>query len=103
MLKNPKPAKAAPRPISRADFAALLAAAKDDVKWTAILLLSLNCGLYPVDVCRLRKDALNLEIGTLFDFRRKTGIARVAVLWPRTREALDAYLLSNRTSMRRSL
>jgi len=78
-----------PRPIAKEDFAKLLA--KCDEKWTAVLLVALNCAMYPQEVADLRKGEIDLDKRTLVTRRGKTGIIRIAVLWPRTVKALKAY------------
>ncbi len=76
--------------IDRDDFHALLAAA--DLKWRAMLLVSLNCAYYMIDAITLPRIAVNPETGVVTFPRGKTGIMRLAVLWPRTLTALQAYL-----------
>lgn len=76
VLKNPRIDKPNPVPISVEDFAALLRVA--DARWKAILLLSLNCAFYPIDICTLRYDAIDLEKQTLRNTRTKTGVPRIA-------------------------
>jgi integrase len=84
-----------PQPISREHFNKLLDAA--DTKWKAILLLSLNCAFYPVDVAQVQKAHLDLKNKWLTNnFRTKTRRGkrksnRIAVLWDRTVEAIAAY------------
>ena len=78
-----------PQPIAPEHFAALLGQA--DVKWKAVLLLSLNAALYPSEVAAVRKNDIDLDAGTLVMDRGKTGVPRVAALWPRTIDAVRAY------------
>jgi len=89
MFELPKKNGVQPRPISPEDFAKLLDTA--DTKWRAILSLSLNCCLYPSEVSNVKKTDLDLAAGTYSATRRKTGIARVGVLWKRTVRAIKAY------------
>ena len=75
-----------PSPIAREHFQVLFDAADDQAK--AILLLALNCCMYANEVADLRWPDFNLDDGTMVADRGKTGVARVAVLWPQTIEAL---------------
>ena len=81
-----------PSPISRADYRKLLDAAAASTNrlsvMTPVLLLSLNACLYGSEVTDVQWSDLNLDAGTLVMDRGKTQVARVAVLWPRTIEAL---------------
>jgi integrase len=77
-----------PHPIPVREWKKLLAAA--DGQWRAILLLALNLSLYMVDICSLKWSDLNLEKGTYFAYRGKTGIPRAAMLWRETIEAVKA-------------
>ena len=86
----PRPAPVDPKPISPATFGKLLEAA--DLKWRAILLLALNAAMYGAsEVARLRKTDIDLEAGVLAAYRDKTGLPRLAALWPRTVEAVREY------------
>lgn len=96
VLVRPSAGRVNPKPISPANFHKLLAVA--DVKWKAILLLSLNCGFYPVDVARLKKTDIDLDKKWLRSYRNKTGVPRVAVLWDRTAAAIRSYLASHNTA-----
>lgn len=78
-----------PNPISRDAFHKLLAAA--DEEWRLMLLLGLNCAFYIEDLCVLKWDELDLNAGTFKGIRNKTKVARVAVLWPETLEALKEW------------
>ncbi len=93
MLKPPPSDPVDPKPISRADFHKLLGVC--DAKWTAVLLLSLNACLYAAEVAAVRNDEVDLEKGTFVSSRRKTRVARVAVLWPRTAAAIERYRRAN--------
>lgn len=78
-----------PQPIAVEDFHNLLGAA--DVRWRAMLLVSLNLCYYPVDVRTLPKSAIDLHTGVVIFDRAKTGqTTRVGLLWKRTIEALKA-------------
>lgn len=96
MLKPPKAGKKPkPKPISRENYDALLNAAKDDVRMTAILLIALNCGMYLREVCDIDLEDIDLDKGTLVAQRSKTSIVRVGCLWNRTKEAIRRYLSEN--------
>lgn len=79
-----------PRPISVSDFRALYHAS--DPQWRCILLLGLNCAFYPKDVITLPMEAIDLEEGVVRFRRAKTRVARVAMLWPETQQAVQEYL-----------
>ena len=89
LFELPKKTGVQPDPMSPRDFRKLLDAA--DTKMRAILLLSLNCALYPGEAATVRKSDIDLEAGTYSAARPKTGIARIGVLWPRTVEAIREY------------
>lgn len=78
-----------PEPIDKDDFLKMYNAA--DVRWKAILLLSLNCGFYPKDIHDLKKDDIDLKKKELRMLRQKTKILRVACLWSRTVKAIKEY------------
>jgi len=89
MLEAPKRLNCADSmPITRGELEAILANA-DDLE-TAIVLLSLNCGFYMIDVCRIPESAVDLARGHVIFPRIKVGkpIPRVAMLWQRTIDAL---------------
>jgi integrase len=86
VLVPPKKSAVNPHPISREDFHTLLAKANPQMK--AILLLCLNTCHYLGEGVALRWSDIDLEKRTLVCNRTKTGIVRVAVLWPETIEAL---------------
>lgn len=78
-----------PQPISRLDFHKLLNTA--DIKWQAILLLSLNCCLHLGEALKLKWSELNLETKTYACIRSKTSkhrIPRAATLWQITVDTL---------------
>lgn len=79
-----------PQPVSAPQFRALLRAAvraKDNV-FAAMLLLSLNAALYPGEAASIRWDEIDLQKTQLVTRRPKTGVSRIAVLWPETCRAL---------------
>jgi integrase len=86
VLVPPKKSATDPRPIDPADFRALLD--KSDPQMKAILLLALNCCMYAAEVAVLNWSDIDLNKGTLVTQRSKTGIVRIATLWPETIEAL---------------
>lgn len=89
MLVPPKKKSTDPHPISREAFHALLAVS--DSKWTAALMLALNCCMYGAEVSDIRKADIDLDKGTLVTSRNKTGVVRIAVLWSETIEAIRQY------------
>lgn len=82
----PSARKVAPKPMSRGDFHTLLDAA--DAKWRAILLTAMNCCFYAADIRLMPKSVIDHETGEVVYPRPKTNVARVAMLWQRTRDAL---------------
>lgn len=90
MFEYPKKGVVDPYPISRADFHKLLKVA--DQRMKCVLLVALNCAYYPVDVCGLRFEHVDLKKKTIVFRREKTGIVRAAVLWRSTCEALAEYM-----------
>jgi integrase len=75
---------AKPCPMSPADFRALLAGTDD--KWRAILLLGLNLCLHLGEVTALKWESF---LGDYYSTaREKTGVARGAVLWQETKDAM---------------
>ncbi|HYE01902.1 MAG TPA: tyrosine-type recombinase/integrase [Phycisphaerales bacterium] len=58
------------------------------IQMRAMILLGLNCGLGNTDIAALTRACLNLNERILDFPRPKTGIARRAVLWSETVEAL---------------
>lgn len=89
--KRPKVEAGIPTPIDVEDFSAMLTAAKDDTKWRAIVLLSMNCGLHPGECTGLHLDDLDLRKRHLWDNRNKTTEQRCSMLWDETVQAIEAY------------
>lgn len=86
VLVAPKANATDPKPIARDDFRALLD--KADEQTRAILLLALNCCMYAGEVAALHWSDIDLDKAVLSTARNKTGIVRVATLWPETIAAL---------------
>lgn len=87
-VKNAQPLD--PKPINVADFWKLHKAATDagDVTFAALMLTAFNCAMYGGEVSALKWDEINLKTGELVTRRPKTGVSRVAVLWPEVLTAL---------------
>ncbi|MGC4031459.1 MAG: site-specific integrase [Tepidisphaeraceae bacterium] len=81
-----------PRPISEADFWGIYDAAvrAGDTQFAAMVLLSLNGAFYSSEVAVLRWSDIDLKRAELATRRNKTGVPRVACLWPQTVAALKA-------------
>jgi|GEM_PF-2095180 len=80
-----------PTTISLDDFNALFEVA--ELKYKVMLLLSLNCAMYPVDLCRLKISDIDFKQGTVSYRRGKTGkVLAVSTLWTRTKDLLQKYL-----------
>jgi integrase len=56
----------------------------------AMILLAANCGIGPTDLASLR--AVHIQGGVIRNRRGKTGIQRVAPLWPETLAAIEDWL-----------
>lgn len=85
-----------PRPIDPADFQKLHDAADDLDK--ALMLFALNCCMYAEEVQYAKAKWLKGD--KLSGYRYKRGkIPRIAVLWPRTLEALAKVLEHDRTTV----
>ena len=63
------------------------------LKYKLMLLLGLNCGMYPIDITRLEKDNIDFEKGTIAFRRGKTGrVLAVSHLWGRTKKVLAQWM-----------
>ena len=67
-----------------------------DVTNTALLMLGLNCGFGNMDIGTLKLCDIDLENGTVFHPRGKTGVERHFCLWPETVQILKIYLAEHR-------
>jgi integrase len=52
----------------------------------------LNCAFYPSEAADVQKSHIDLDAKVLVMDRSKTGVARIAVLWDRTVEAVREHL-----------
>ena len=79
-----------PRPIEPAAFWKVYRAARDagDDSYAALMLTALNAAMYGGEVAAMRWSEIDLKAGTYVGRRPKTGVSRVAVLWPETIAAL---------------
>ena len=79
-----------PTPISPADFWAIHAEAvkAGDGCFAALMLMALNGALYGGEVAAIRWNEINLETGGFVSRRSKTGVSRIAMLWPETVKAI---------------
>ena len=69
-----------------------------DIKWKLWLLLGLNCAMYPTDIANLKMENIDIEAGTIFYRRSKTGkVLAVSTLWKRTHKLLKQYIETERT------
>jgi integrase len=91
MLEAPKADALDPNPISPADFWAIYDAAVNagDGTFAALMLFALNAALYGSEVGAVRWDDVDLTKGEFSARRHKTGVGRVAVLWPETTRAIQ--------------
>jgi integrase len=87
-LVPPRKSAVNPRPMTRENFNALLAASGPTMK--ALLLLMLNGCMYAKEAAAVTWAELDLVKKTLVSTRSKTGVVRVAALWDRTVHALKA-------------
>ncbi len=71
---------------SAAEIRALVA--KAPVQLKAMIYLGANCALLPIDVARLTFEEIDTDFTWLRQARYKTGVDRLAALWPETAEAL---------------
>jgi len=90
LIKRPKKPPPNPTPLSPKHLQALLSAA--DIKWTAIILMALNCALHPKEAADIRLSEISLSDRTFKTNRTKTGVDRSAKLWTATIRAIKAYL-----------
>ena len=58
----------------------------------AMIYLGANCALLPVDLARLELEEIGADFQWLRQARHKTGVDRLAALWPETAEALKAAI-----------
>lgn len=64
-----------------------------NTKYKLMLLLGLNCGMYPIDITRLKKENIDFEKGTIAFRRGKTGrVLAVSHLWTRTNKVLNQWM-----------
>jgi integrase len=54
----------------------------------AMIYLGANCALLPVDIARLEFEEIDSDFQWLRQARHKTGVDRLAALWPETAEAV---------------
>ena len=90
MLDTPESNTLAPHPISKKDFWIFYNAATKahDITFATMLLVMLNCAMYPGEAAALKWNEINLETGEVVTARPKTGVCRVAILWLETIAAL---------------
>lgn len=81
-----------PNPISVRDFWKIHAKAvkAGDEVFATLMLTALNCAMYGSEVAALKWEEIDLKRGEIVTRRSKTGVSRVAVLWPETVKALKA-------------
>jgi integrase len=79
-----------PKPIEVDQFWALHKAATDagDKVFSTLMLFALNCGMYSSEVAKIKWEEVDLKRGEVVTRRSKTGVSRVAVLWPDVVKAL---------------
>jgi integrase len=89
------------RIVTGAELDKLLARSNQTFK--AILLVSVNAGLGPADIGRLRWNMIDMKTGRMTFARPKTGIARRSYLWKKTRRALRSVrsLNANKAAIER--
>jgi integrase len=58
----------------------------------AMILLGANCALLPIDLARLTFEEIDSDFAWLRQARHKTGVDRLAALWPETAKALRASI-----------
>ncbi len=76
-------------PFRAEEIRAVLDKANPTVK--AMVLLGINCAFGQTDCATLSATAMKADIGVLDFERHKTGVRRVAPLWPETVQALCGY------------
>lgn len=81
-----------PTPIEPTAFWKVYSAAMKagDTVFAALVLIALNACCYGGEAAVLKWGEIDLKAGTLVTRRPKTGVSRVAVLWPETIAALNA-------------
>jgi integrase len=79
-----------PTPISVDDFWAIYNEATNaaDATFATLMLTALNAAHYGGEVGGLRWDEVDLDTGGYVSRRPKTGVSRIAVLWPQIRKAM---------------
>jgi len=92
MLEVETPDPLDPEPITPAQFWAIHRKAKraDNPTFAAMMLFALNAALYPSEVGSVRWSDIDLKRGEFATRRRKTGVPRLAMLWPETLAAIKA-------------
>jgi integrase len=86
-----KPSQVQPKPISRADYHTLLAAA-EGTQWLPWVVLSLNLCMSMNEVCGLKWDSFDFDGQTFCEIRGKNQdkrIPRAATLWPQAVKVLE--------------
>jgi integrase len=66
--------------------------AATDTQLRAMIYLATNCALLPVDIARLEFEEIDPDFAWLRQARHKTGVDRLAAMWPETAEALRAAI-----------
>src|SRR5690606_22247894 len=87
-VKNAHPLD--PKPISVSDFWEIHSQAikAGDHCFAALMLTALNGALYGGEVAAVRWDEIDFETGGFVSRRSKTGVSRIAVLWPEVLKAV---------------
>lgn len=90
MLEVPDHTPLDPKPITPAQFQAVHKAAVDagDSTYAALLMLSLNCAMYASEAGAIKWEEIDLSAASLVTRRPKTGVSRIACLWPETVRAI---------------
>ena len=90
MLESPNSNPLDPKPIDTADFVKILAASKkaNDKVFSGLLLFAINAALYATEVGQVKWTDVDLARGEFATRRNKTGVPRIAVLWPETLQAI---------------